>query len=95
MIHVMVRIQVEDFDRFWEGFQTRGLALRTAHGSGGAQVFRHADDSHRVTLLFQWESRERFQGFLDDPAVQESMKKGGTLGPPEVSVLDRAGELTA
>lgn len=95
MIHVMVRVQVEDFERFWEGFQTRGLPLRQRHGSHAAQIFRQADDPHRVTLLFQWESRERLQGFFEDPEVKESMKKGGTLGPPEVTFLDRVGDLEA
>lgn len=95
MIHVMVRVQVEDFERFWEGFQTRGFPLRQSHGSHGVQVLCHTDDPQRVTLLFQWESRERLQGFLDDPIVQESMKKGGAMGPPEVTVLDKVGELLA
>jgi heme-degrading monooxygenase HmoA len=95
MIHVMVRVQVEDFERFWEGFQTRGLPLRQSHGSQGVHVFHHADDPHRVTLLFQWESGERLQGFLDDPTVKESMKKGGAIGPPEVTVLNKMGELPA
>lgn len=95
MIHVMVKVQIEEFDRFWEGFQTRGFPLRQSHGSQSAQVFRHADDPHRVTILFQWESREHFQAFLDDPTVKESMKKGGAMGPPEVTFLNKAGELVA
>lgn len=94
MIQAMVRIQVEDFDRFWEGFQTRGFPLRQSHGSRGAQVLRHADDPHRVLLLFQWESREAFDAFFDDPSVQESIKKGGA-SLLERTVLDKIGELAA
>lgn len=94
MIYGMVRIQVEDFDRFWEGFQTRGFPLRQSHGSHGSQIFRHADDPHRVTLLFQWESREAFEAFFDDPNVKESIKKGGA-SLLERTVLDKAGELGA
>ena len=94
MIDGMVRIQVEDFDRFWEGFQTRGFPLRQSHGSQGSQIFRHADDPHRVTLLFQWESREAFEAFFDDPNVKESIKKGGA-SLLERTVLDKIGDLAA
>lgn len=94
MIYGMVRIQVEDFDRFWDGFQTRGFPLRQSHGSRESQIFRHADDPHRVTLLFQWESREAFEAFFDDPNVKESIKKGGA-SLLELTVLDKIGELAA
>jgi quinol monooxygenase YgiN len=95
MIHVLVQITVEDFERFWSGFQTRGLPLRQRHGSRGARVFRHADHANRVTILFTWESRAHLERFMQDPEVRASMQQGGTLGPPAITFLEQVGELEA
>lgn len=95
MISVLVQITVEDFDRFIDGFRTRGFALRQRHGSKRARVFRHADDPARVSILFDWESRQAMEGFLADPEVMASMKTGGTVGRPAIAYLDRADDLPA
>ncbi|AHY45499.1 Antibiotic biosynthesis monooxygenase [Rubrobacter radiotolerans] len=95
MVHVLVQVTVEDFDVFYSGFKSRGFPLRRRHGSRGAQVFRHADDPSKVSILFEWRSREGMERFLEDPEVRESMKKGGAVGPPTVTFLDSAGTLDA
>lgn len=82
MIHVLAQVEVEDFDVFFSGFESRGFPLRKQHGSLGSQVFRHADEPEKVSILFRWESRE-------------SMKKGGTVGPPKITFLEQSGELEA
>lgn len=95
MVHVLVQVTVEDFDTFYSGFESRGYPLREKHGSKGSRIFRHADDETKVSILFAWESREAMERFLGDPDVRESMKKGGTVGPPTITFLDQAGELDA
>ena len=90
---IHVEVTVEDFDRFYEGFQTRGLPLRERHGSRGVTVLRHAGEPAKVSLIFDWSSAEAFRGFLADPDVKASMAKGGTLGTPRVSVLEEVGRL--
>ena len=52
MIPVLGQITVEDSERLWSGFQTRGLPLRQRHGLRGVRVFGHADQAHPVTILF-------------------------------------------
>ncbi len=84
-VHVLARVEVEDFERFLEHFNTRGLRLRQRHGSREALVFRDRADPSRIVLLLEWTSEEAFRGFLDDPDVRESMQLGG---PPELTLLD-------
>ena len=93
MIHLLVEVEVEDFDRFLENFNTRGLRLRQRHGSRGARVFRHRADPHRVSLLLEWEGEEAFGAFLADPDVGETMRLGGAKGPPTVTAVDAVEEL--
>ena len=91
--HVLVKVAVGDFPTFLEGFRTRGLPLRRRHGSRGARVFQDVDDPNAVSILFDWDSRESFQAFLDDPEVKDSMRAGGALGRPSITFLAAADEL--
>jgi heme-degrading monooxygenase HmoA len=93
VIHLLVEVEVEDFDRFLENFNTRGLRLRQRHGSRSARVFRHRADPQRVSLLLEWESDDAFQAFLADPDVRETMRLGGAKGPPNVTRVDAVEEL--
>jgi heme-degrading monooxygenase HmoA len=93
VIYVLAEIEVEDFGRFLENFNTRGLRLRRRHGSHGARVLRHRDDPERVSVLFEWESEEAFRGFVKDPDVRESVRLGGAIGPPQIVFVDAVEEL--
>lgn len=93
MIHLLVRVEVENFERFLEAFNTRGLRLRRHHGSQGARVLRHRDEPNRVSLVFEWQSEEAFRGFLEDPDVRETMRIGGAKHPPQVTFVDAIEEL--
>ncbi len=92
-IHVLAQVEVEAFERFLENFNTRGLRLRQRHGSRGARVFRHRHEPNRVSLLLEWESVEALNRFLEDPDVRESMRLGGAVRPPELTLLDAIEEL--
>jgi heme-degrading monooxygenase HmoA len=93
MIYVLAELEVDDFGRFLENFNTRGLRLRRLHGSHGARVLRHRDDPGRVSLLLEWESEEAFHGFVADPDVRESVRLGGAKGPPRVTFVDAVEDL--
>ena len=37
---ILSTVKVEDFERFWNTFSTKGAEKRKQHGSKGSQVFR-------------------------------------------------------
>jgi quinol monooxygenase YgiN len=92
MVHVMATVQVESLERFLGVFATRGAKMRAKHGSYGATVFRSAEDATRLTLFLEFEERDDFDAFLDDPAVRETMKASGTLATPEFTFLELVAE---
>ena len=94
MITIMAEVEVEDQAGFITVFSTRGQQMRELHGSRRALVHR-SEDPHRLVLLFAWESRERCEAFLADPAVRETMKASGTTSPPRFTFLERVCELPA
>ena len=93
MVDILIRLKVRDFDVFWEGFQERGASLRQRHGSKGVTALRSQDDPHAVVLHFEWATRDGFSEFMQDPEVQDSMIKGGTIGKPEIEHLETVGTL--
>ena len=41
-------------------------------------------------VLLEFPDEESFEGFRDDPTAPPIMKKGGALGPPTFTLLQRA-----
>jgi heme-degrading monooxygenase HmoA len=79
---ILTTAKIEDFDRFWQTFSTKGAELRKQRGSKGAQVFRDPDDAQRVWAVFDWEL-EDFKSFAASPEAREIFKEGGLQGPPQ------------
>ncbi len=86
---ILSTAKVEDFDRFWNTFSTKGAEKRKQHGSKGSHVFRDPNDADRVWVVFDWDE-EGFKSFLSDPEMREIFQEGGLEGRPEMAEL--AGE---
>ena len=76
--------RVEDFDRFWSTFSTKGAELRKQHGSKGAKVFHDPADAKRVLAVFDWDE-EGWQSFVSDPDVPPIMKEAGHKSRPQAA----------
>jgi quinol monooxygenase YgiN len=83
---ILSTAKIEDFDRFWKTFSTKGAEKRKQHGCEGSHVFRDPNDDGRVWVVFDWDE-EGFQSFLSDPEVPAIFEEGGLQGRPEVAEL--------
>ncbi len=81
---ILSTVKVEDFDRFWSTFSTKGAEKRKQHGSKGAQVFRDPTDSNRLWVVFDWDE-EGFKNLLSDPEVPAIFQEAGLQGRPQVA----------
>ncbi len=93
MIHILANVAIEELTKFIGVFATAGAAARRRHGSVSSQVFRVAGEEGRMLVLFAWESREAFEGFLADPTVRATMQSSGTIGRPEFTFLEKVVEI--
>ena len=93
MISILGRARIETLPKFMGMFSTGGAAMRRKHGSCSAQVSKVCAEDEEVVLLFQWRSREDFEGFLADPEVKTAMASSGTIGKPEFTFLEPVAEL--
>jgi hypothetical protein len=80
--------KIEDFDRFWNAFSTKGAEKRKQYGSKGAQVFRDPTDANRIWVVFDWDE-EGFKNFMSDPDLPAIFQEAGLQGKPEMAELVR------
>jgi hypothetical protein len=85
---VLSTAKIEDFDRFWRTFSTKGAEKRKQHGSKGSYVFRDPNDDRRVWVVFDWDE-EGFKNFVSDPDVPAIFEEGGLQGRPQPAELAR------
>jgi hypothetical protein len=81
---VLSTVKVEDFDRFWATFSTKGAEKRRAHGSKGAHVFRDPGDDSRLWVVFDWDE-EGYKNLLADPDAPAIFREAGLQGRPEMA----------
>jgi hypothetical protein len=86
---ILATVKVEDFDRFWNAFSTKGAEKRKQHGSKGSPVFRDPNDDGRVWVVFDWDE-EGYKNLMSDPEVPAILQEAGLQGRPEKAEL--AGE---
>jgi hypothetical protein len=79
---VLSTVKVEDFDRFWETFSTKGAEKRKQHGFQGASVFRDPNEGDRVWVVFDCDE-ESYKNLLSDPEMPEIFQAAGLQGRPE------------
>ena len=79
---ILSTVKIEDFDRLWETFSTKGVEKRKEHGSKGAQVYRDPNEDDRIWVLFDMDE-ESYNNLMSDPEMPEIFQAAGLQGPPQ------------
>lgn len=85
---ILSTAKIEDFDRFWNAFSTKGAEKRKQYGCKGSQVFRDPNEDDRVWVVFDWD-QEGWQSFISDPDVPAIFQEGGLQGRPSAAEFVR------
>jgi hypothetical protein len=86
---ILSTVKVEDFDRFWNTFSTKGAEKRKEHGSQGARVYRDPNDDSRVWVAFDMD-QEAYGALMSDPDMPPIFQDAGLQGRPQAA--EPAGE---
>jgi hypothetical protein len=81
---ILTTVKIEDFDRFWDAFSTKGAEKRKQHGSKGSHVFRDPNDDDRVWVMFDWDE-QGYKSLLSDPEMPAIFEEAGLQGRPELA----------
>ena len=75
---LLARYEIADLEAFlrvFDGFE----ATRREHGATGHRVLRSADSARRVTVLIDFDSRERAQAFASSESRAATLEEAGVL----------------
>jgi hypothetical protein len=85
---VLATSKIQDFERFWSTFSSKGAEKRKQHGSRGSHVFRDPNDEARVWVVFDWDE-EGFRSFVSDPDMAAIFEEGGIQERPQAAEFVR------
>jgi quinol monooxygenase YgiN len=86
MINVLVSHKIADYQR-WRATFDDAFTFRQQEGEESCKVFQNAEDPHKITLLFEWQSAEKARQFMSSPDLQARMQKAGVVSPPDIVFL--------
>ena len=66
------------------------LRVRAKYGCRGHTIYRDAGKPNEVTIVMEYESRERADEFLRDPSLAEAMERGGAISEPRAMWVEKA-----
>ncbi|HKJ35869.1 MAG TPA: hypothetical protein VKA36_04815 [Solirubrobacterales bacterium] len=83
MATAFVRHEVEDWDRWKQGYDRNGQ-LRAEGGVREAGIYQAHDNPNDVTVYHVFDSVEDAQAFLGNQDLAEAMKEIGVVGEPQM-----------
>ncbi len=92
--YMLIRHKVRDFSEWKKVYDTH-LMKRIEAGLIEKYVFRGADDSNEVTILYQAKDPARARAFSQSRELRERMEKGGVVGRPDIYFLNSYSEALA
>jgi hypothetical protein len=88
---VLSTVRIEDFERFWNAFSTKGADKRRQHGSKGARVFRDPNEDDRIWVVFDMDENG-YNDLMSDPEMPAIFEEAGLQGRPQSAKLARQHE---
>lgn len=94
MQYVLVIHKVGDYDK-WKPVYDEDAVNRENEGSKEAHVFRSADNSDEVVILFKWDNLDSARKFFESSDLMERMQRSGVQGKPDIYYLEGMGRTSA
>jgi hypothetical protein len=86
MNYLVVHHRVRNFEQ-WKPVYEAHLPVREKAGVKELRLWHSVDDPNDVTLLFEASDLPKAKAFVESTDLQETMKKSGVIGEPEISYL--------
>ncbi len=83
MPYLLVRHKVKDYAKWKPVFDKHG-AVRKASGSKGGRLYRNADDSNEIVILFEWDELQKARKFAQSEDLRKAMEQAGVSDRPDI-----------
>jgi hypothetical protein len=86
VLYMFVRHAVKDFSKWKSAYEADQIA-RQAAGLRQLHLWRNADESHEVVLLFELSDPAKAKAFAASMELKDRMAASGVAGRPEIVFL--------
>jgi heme-degrading monooxygenase HmoA len=76
MVYVLTQINVENY-KTWKTFFDKRGDTRKESGAKEAHLFRNSDDANDVLILFNWDTKDNAQKYMESDNVRNYLKNAG------------------
>ena len=83
MVHMMVRVTVEDYNTFRKAYDSAD-EKRQAAGSTGNTVYQSVEDDNEVTVRIEFPTANAAKCYSTSKELRDCMKEVGIQAPPVV-----------
>ena len=83
MVHMMVRVTVDDYAMFREAYDNAEKIRRSA-GSTGNTVYRSVEDDNEVTVRIEFPTADAAKAYSTSQELRDCMQEVGIQAPPVV-----------
>ncbi|WP_411963933.1 antibiotic biosynthesis monooxygenase [Haloferax sp. YSMS24] len=87
MSTIFVKHAVQDFDT-WKPYFDDHDSTRNEYGGQGYRLFRRTEDPNELVMVFDWDTMENAQKFLEESDLKDVMEEAGVVGEPEIFFLE-------
>ena len=88
MPYVFARHKVADY-KAWKKVFDSFKETRKKGGEKSYHIFHSQDDPNDLHMMFEWESFEKAESFLDSDELKDAMEEGGVLEQPFIEFTDK------
>ena len=89
MTQVLIKHRVNDYDQWKEAFDNFA-DFRKSSGEKSYHIWHSADEPNDLTLLFEWDAKDRAEQFLASDELKSAMQKAGVAEEPKIQFLNQA-----
>lgn len=90
MIYLIIRHKVKNYET-WRPLYDGDAVNRKKYGQISEKVLQNLDNPNDITLIFEWQSKEKVQEFFQAQNLKAKMLAAGVISQPEILYLGEAG----
>ena len=76
MVYVLGQLNVENY-KTWKTFYDKRSDTRKESGAKEAHLFRNSDDENDVLILFNWDTKDNAEKYMESDNLRNYLKNAG------------------
>ena len=89
MTNVLANHRVKDYQA-WKSVFDNFIDFRRASGEKSYRILHPANDTNNLTIIFEWDSLENAEKFMNSTKLKSTMHEAGVIDAPNIQFFEEA-----